>query len=332
MLNDLCSSVVFDSIYQQMKCHDEPIVLLYDTDCELAKMLSESYIQHLPSQAEKIAYDETKKDEVIAMLRALPSGANVFLVQSTNFRLDDFRIRLQLFNNGVGCLEHALLSTIPKNMMHTYLDAFAWRGEYYLQRGSFIADAMASSSEMIVYSGENSVLKFGAMEAAKINDGRFYAQKNRGGGAICGEVFSEAKDFSTVSGTITINAYPNEHFQMLWCDPFILTIEESFIVSYSDNTPQEFIENIFNRVKNGEEGKVMVRETGFGLNPALSYKTPLPYVNMCERMIGFHLSVGKKHNIYRDKFSKEVIQRFHIDIFADVKKITCDDTVIFPEM
>ncbi len=328
-LSALTKSTVYDSIYKQMQCHDEPIVLIYDEDSTLAKCLSEAYITELPTHAEKIYYDKTKKTEIVEKLRSLPSGANVFLVQSSNFRLDDFRIRLQLFNNGVGCLEHALLSTIPDEMIETYLNAFAWRGDEYARLGKALAKNIETCKEMIVYSGENSVLRFGPMEEAKINDSRFYAQKNRGGGAICGEVFSEVKDFASVSGKITINAYPDDTFKMVWCDPFTITIEKSFITHYEENTPQEFIDNIITRVKEGENGEVMVREAGFGLNPALSRTTPLPYVNMCERMVGFHLSVGKKHNIYRDKFSKDIIQRFHIDIFTDVKKITCDEVVVF---
>lgn len=328
-IEELAFQVVSDSIFKQMQCNDEQIILLYDRDSSLAKILSEAYIKSLPEHAEKIEYAEEKKEMLIEKLRALPAGSNVFLVQSSNFRLDDFRIRLQLFNNGVGCLEHALLQTVTDKMIETYLNAFAWRGEEYKAIGEMFTTAFSKARSTKIYSGENSVLEFGPMEEAKINDSRFYSQKNRGGGAICGEVFSEAKDFDTVNGEVTINAYPDDTFKMVWCDPFTITIEKSFITKYSDNTPQQFIDNVITRVQEGEDGRVMVREAGFGLNPALSKETPLPYVNICERMRGFHLSVGKKHNIFRDKFSKDVIQRFHIDIFADTKQVWCDDTLMF---
>lgn len=328
-LQPLADQTARDSIYKQMKCSDEPIVLLYDTLSPLAKLLSQAYQTELPAHAQKIEYDESKKDETIALLRSLSEGASVFLVQSSNFRLDDFRIRLQLFNAGVGCLEHALLQTVPAGSEEIYLRAFEWRGDEYAAIGKTLGYALEHSACTKIFSGENSVLSFGSMEEAKVNDGRFYDQKNRGGGAICGEVFSEAKDFTTVNGEVTINAYPDDSFAMRWCDPFTITIERSFITKVSANAPEMFLTNVMQRVAEGENGEVMVREAGFGLNPALSRTNPLPYVNACERMVGFHLSVGKKHNIYRNKFSKEVIQRFHIDIFADTKKVVCDDTVVF---
>ena len=87
------------------------------------------------------------------------------------------------------------------------------------------------------------------------------------------------------------------------------------------------MDNIINRVKKDEtdeEGnpEVMIREAGFGINPFISMKKPLNYVSIFERQAGFHVSVGKKHNIYRKKFHKSVMQRYHIDIFADVRKMS----------
>ena len=60
----------------------------------------------------------------------------------------------------------------------------------------------------------------------------------------------------------------------------------------------------------------MVRELGFGLNPAISTSTPLADINFHERKLGVHLSLGKKHGIYGKKLPKTEIQRFHIDVFV----------------
>ena len=52
-------------------------------------------------------------------------------------------------------------------------------------------------------------------------------------------------------------------------------------------------------------------------------------MNQFERISGFHLSLGKKHNIYRKKLHKDEVQRYHIDVFPHVKEIYMDDELIF---
>jgi hypothetical protein len=48
-------------------------------------------------------------------------------------------------------------------------------------------------------------------------------------------------------------------------------------------------------------------------------------------MAWFHMSLWKKHWIYRKKFSRKIIQRYHIDIFSDTDKIYFDDKLIFKD-
>lgn len=68
-------------------------------------------------------------------------------------------------------------------------------------------------------------------------------------------------------------------------------------------------------IHDNENGEVLVRELGLGLNPALSTETPLSDINFHERKVGIHLSLGKKHGLYGKKLPKTEVQRFHIDIF-----------------
>jgi hypothetical protein len=65
------------------------------------------------------------------------------------------------------------------------------------------------------------------------------------------------------------------------------------------------------------------------LNPNIDFENILSDVNPFERLEGFHISLGKKHNIYRKKLHKNVVQRYHIDIFPDVKMMKVDEKVIF---
>lgn len=70
-----------------------------------------------------------------------------------------------------------------------------------------------------------------------------------------------------------------------------------------------------------QEGEVMVREIGFGLNPAISSDHPLQDVNFHERKHGVHLSLGKKHGIYGKKLPKDMLQRYHIDVFIHLDRV-----------
>jgi len=73
----------------------------------------------------------------------------------------------------------------------------------------------------------------------------------------------------------------------------------------------------------------MVRELGFGLNPAISTTTPLRDINFHERKVGVHLSLGKKHGIYWKKLPKTEVQRFHIDVFVTLDSVFIDENKVF---
>ena len=75
----------------------------------------------------------------------------------------------------------------------------------------------------------------------------------------------------------------------------------------------------------------MVRELGFGLNPAISTTTPLSDINFYERKLGVHLSLGKKHGIYGKKLPKTEIQRFHIDVFVALAGVYIGSKRVFQD-
>jgi len=313
---------------KQMQSKNEVQVLLFDRQCDLAVLLANAYSANMP-KAEKINFDEEDPEVLREKLLSLSTGSTVVLVQSSNFRLDDFRIRLQLFNAGIGCLEHAHLKYYEPDEYETYANALKYRGEEYKNLGNTLAEKLEKAREVKIVSKNGSVLKFGAMEKAKINHGVFWEQKNRGGAAICGEVFSEAKDFSSVNGELMVSAYPGTDWKVVHCAPFKVKIKESILTCDDPHCPPGFRENILDRIAASEDGEVMVREAGFGLNPAISHETPLSDISAFERMAGFHMSLGKKHPIYRKKLDKSIVQRYHIDIFADLDQILIDDEIVF---
>ena len=89
-----------------------------------------------------------------------------------------------------------------------------------------------------------------------------------------------------------VDTFPNEDFSIIITEPFFLDIEEGRVLP-SPHFPPAF-QKIYNWIVQ-YEGEVMVRELGFGLNPAISTSTPLADINFHERKLGVHLSLGKKH-------------------------------------
>lgn len=327
-LSEKVQRITKDILTKQMVCKDEKKMLVYDRMSPLASLLADGYIANMPD-AEHIDFEKTDPKEITEKLLALPAGSTVVLVQSLNFRLDAFRIRLQLFNNGVGCMEHARLNYFPEEQFETYVNAIKYRGDEYKRLGEILAKKIDNAKKIEIFSKNGDILTFGKMETAKINHSNFFEQKNRGGAAVCGEVFSEAKDFSSVNGKMSICCFPKNDMTIVPCTPFTITVKKSFIFCDDPKCPEEFRTNILEKIANSEDNQVMMREAGFGLNPAISLEHPLRDVNAFERMAGFHVSLGKKHNIYRRKLHKDVIQRYHIDIFADLDCIKMDEEVIF---
>lgn len=71
---------------------------------------------------------ESIKNELLL----LPAGSIVILIQSSNFRLSTFRIRLELFHRGVHVVEHNHLSYIPESEFETFIRSHEYRTPYYV--------------------------------------------------------------------------------------------------------------------------------------------------------------------------------------------------------
>ncbi len=334
LTKDEINQIVSDSIFKQFGVKDEHLVVLYDLDSPLSKIMTQAHKDVLAKRNPETTiireYKPEDNAELVEMLSNLPEQSSVILIQSTSFRMDKFRIRLHLYNKNMGCMEHSHLSYYGPDQENTWLNALTYKAEEYAELGEKIKKLMDNYDEIKIYSGDKTtpdILIFPEMEEAKINDGRFYQQKNRGGSSICGEIFSESKDLYSVNGKLNICCYPNSEFKIVQCEPFSVTIENGVLTKWDDNAPQEFIDNLITRILESEtdaEGnpEVMIREAGFGLNPFISMENPLSFVSVFERQAGFHISLGKKHAIYRAKFGKEVVQRYHMDIFSTAFKIS----------
>src|SRR4051812_18561422 len=77
-----------------------PALIVSDAKSELAGVLSEAYRHCLP-EAVQLDFDSVPTASILEAFAALPSGALVVLLQSTSFRLAEFRIRVELFKRGL---------------------------------------------------------------------------------------------------------------------------------------------------------------------------------------------------------------------------------------
>ena len=92
-------------------------VVVYDRQCELSLMLTAAYRRCLP-EAHFIDFDASSSAQVLAILAPLLAGDLVVLIQSTNFRMDAFRIRVELFKRELKVIEHPHLARMQIGRAH----------------------------------------------------------------------------------------------------------------------------------------------------------------------------------------------------------------------
>ncbi len=316
---------IYDDRYK-----DFTIVLVYDLESPISRELSKWYIQNLKNHplSEVIDFSQANKEDLKTKLLSLQENSTVILVQSTNFMLDDFRIRLNLNNAWVWCLEHRHLAYIYDDQVENYADAIEYNTPLYEELWAKLKVLSDFAKTMTFICNDGSTLKVEWwFEDMKLNTWN-YEWKNRWWNFPIWENFTEARDFSKVNWELTIYAFPDEKLQVEFSEPFKIKINESIITCDDPKCPQNF-RKILDFIALSESNEVMFRELWFWLNSGISREKPIADVNAYERIAWFHLSLWKKHQIYRAKMHKSVVQRYHIDIFPDIKEIFIDDKLVF---
>lgn len=307
------------------------VVLIYDLDSPLSELLSNWYIENLKNypNSEIIKYGDISSSDLKEKILSLDPHSTVIMVESTNFRLEEFRIRISLQHRNVAWIEHNHLTYIRDDQIETYLKAVSYQSPYFQKISDFLKQKNDNGKIMKIVSPEWAILKLDwGFEDMKQNTGNF-SLYNRYGTYPIWENFSEVKNFSLTNGEMYIRAYPWENFEMIFPEiPFKVEVRESRIYADPKTTPEWFLK-IMEKISRDENGEVMMRELWFGLNPEITWEKTLTDVNQFERISGFHVSLWKKHNIYRKKFNKDVVQKYHIDVFPNVKEIYIDDELIF---
>jgi aminopeptidase len=301
-------------------------LVVYDTRSDLARALAEGYRRNLPG-AEFIDFDSVAPDDVLAAFHRLAPSDLVVLIQSTNFRLEAFRIRVELFKLGLKVVEHVHLSRMPGAQGEHYIEALAYDSAYYRGVGRALKARIDAASSATVHSGAERLVFASPLESAKLNVGDYSGMNNVGGQFPIGEVFTEAQDLEAVNGRLQVHVFGDTSYLVNRPEkPITLIIERGRVVGAIDATPEfEQLLAIIGR----DEGEVWVRELGFGMNRAFTRERRVNDIGTYERMCGIHLSLGAKHGVYQKPGFKRKDARYHVDIFAITDAVYLDDERVY---
>lgn len=306
----------------------ETAVVVYDTNSLLSNVLSEAYKHCLPN-AIFINFDKCSSEEILSTLNSLKEHDLVALVQSTNFRLDAFRIRVELFKRKIKVIEHPHISRISdKDAVH-YVNALEYNSDYFRGVGNALKVKIDNSTSGVIDSGGEFLVYDSSFEPAKLNIGDYSNMPNMGGQFPIGEVFTESKELTALNGRLRIFIFGDERYRINRPEtPITLIIEEGQVVACENSTPE--FDQVLSNIRR-DEGTVWVRELGFGLNRAFSKTKTVDDIGSYERMCGVHVSLGAKHGMYGKPGFKRNHGKYHVDVFADTKTVTLGDEVVYKD-
>lgn len=340
-------------------------LVVFDTQNELTKIITEAYKIALP-EAKFLDFEATENKEIITQFDSLNSQDLVVLIQTGSFRLDEFRIRIHLFNQKLKVIEHLHLYRNSPQTWPIYVNSLAYDKNWYgkmgpalkeklvgcntlvikttnqvaaantlsgLQPGTHLGGEFLSSDSHQILTVENSpvtseITVTGGLEIPKLNTGDYTGMENVGGTFPIGEVFTESKILENLNGSFWVYAFADSNFEIIMPEVFQVNILNGLVESWSENAPKEFVEVIEN-IRKVERS--VVREIGFGLNRAMSKTLPLGDITAFERIVGVHLSLGEKHSVYKKAGITTHKSRFHVDLFLQTQQVLVDNEMIFQD-
>ena len=301
-------------------------LVVYDNGCELSVLLTQAYRRCLP-KAEFVDFNSHSQEAILNAFQPLQPLDLVVLIQSTNFRLEVFRIRVELFKRQIKVIEHPHLERMPGEQVGLYVDSLAYDPKYYRVVGNQLKERIDIAQSGSVDSGSERLIFSGPFESAKLNVGDYRGMKNIGGQFPIGEVFTEAKDPETVNGRVSVFAFADLSFRVNKPEkPITLLIEKGKVVGAVHSTPE--FEMVLANIR-ADEGEIWVRELGFGMNRAFTRERMVSDIGTYERMCGIHLSLGAKHAVYHKPGFSKRDGRHHVDVFAATVTVTLDGECVF---
>lgn len=301
----------------------EKALVIFDSEAPLAQIILEGYHEALP-EGQFVDFNAVTPEQIMAEINACKPGDLVVLLQSTNFRLNEFRFRIELFARGLKTIEHVHLKRIHEDEFERYIQSLAYDKQMYRPLGQALKNILEASHEVLVNCAGTQLVYPGGMEEVKLNVGDYSNMKNIGGTYPIGEVFTEAKELAKVHGEAMIFGYADENHLVKIVEPFKVVIEEGKLTS--SDAPEEF-QKILDLIREDEE--VHVREFGLGLNPAMGKHAIVADITAYERQRGLHISLGAKHAIYAKPGLNRKHGRYHVDVFVDIETISVDGKNIY---
>jgi hypothetical protein len=307
----------------------ERAIIVYDTDCLLSTILSQAYKKCLPD-AIFINFNQQTADEILEILNSLQASDFVALVQSKSFRLNEFRLRVELFKRKIKVIEHPHLSRMSDDEAGYYIDSLAYDAHYYRHVGRALKEKIDTAPSGLLNSG-GELLTYGSpFESAKLNIGDYTDMPNMGGQFPLGEVFTEAQELTAVNGRVRIYSFGDVTYKLNTPPiPITLIIANGQVVECENSTPA--FDQILSNIRRDEGGVVWVRELGFGMNRAFDKTRTVADTGTYERMCGVHLSLGAKHGIYGKPGFKRRDGLYHVDVFVDTHTFTLGNDVIYKD-
>jgi aminopeptidase len=305
---------------------EQTAVVIFDSQSPLAVTLTQAYRRALPG-AIFIDFDSVSHADIFSVFKTLLPSDLVVMIQSTSFRLQDFRIRVELFAQSLKVIEHPHLANMIDNQINFYIDSLAYDPDYYRGVGHALKKKIDSASRGIVDSGGEQLIFDSPFEPAKLNIGDYSEMKNIGGQFPIGEVFTEAKDLESVNGRVRIFAFADTNYSLNKPEkPITLIITKGRVTEAIDST-EEF-DKVLANIR-ADENEVWMRELGFGMNRAFSPERTVCDIGTYERVCGIHISLGAKHSVYKKSNFKRGTTWHHVDVFAMTNLVYLDDKIVF---
>lgn len=306
--------------------YPQAALVVSDGRCALAIALTQAYRNCLPAAC-FIDFDAVSPGEILAAIDLLAPGDLVVLIQSTSFRLEAYRIRIELFKRSLKAIEHPHLSRMPGIETLHYIDSLAYDLTYYRDVGHALKKRIDRAQSSVLDSGGEQLVFASAFEAAKLNVGDYRTMKNVGGQFPIGEVFTESQDLESVNGRVRIFIFGDTSFAVNKPKkPITLAITKGRVTEVFDSTPE--FDQVLANIR-ADEGEIWVRELGFGMNRALTQDKTVSDIGTYERMCGIHLSLGAKHGLYTKPQIRRATAKHHVDVFAVTKTVYLDDHVVY---
>lgn len=301
-------------------------IIVADAQCPLAVALAEAYRRCLPA-AQFIDFDAVPPAAVLAAFEPLAPADLVILIQSTNFRLEAYRLRVELFKRALKVIEHPHLARMLDHETRHYIESLAYEPSYFRGVGQALKRRIDRARCGVIDSDGERLVFSAAFEPAKLNVGDYSEMQNVGGQFPIGEVFTEAQDLESVNGRVRIFVFGDTAFSVNRpATPITLVITKGRVSDVIDSTPE--FDLVLANIRH-DEGEVWVRELGFGMNRAFSQERSVSDIGTYERMCGIHLSLGAKHGSYSKPNIRRAAARHHVDVFAVTHKVYLDDDVVY---